>query len=83
MSTVHMLYWIEDGQSQSKMLTDLNELLKESQELRKKEGVRFVCSASENTDQVGKMGVDTVDENYSWYKRRPDPSIPLGRKKKE
>lgn len=83
MSTVHMLYWIEDGQCQSRMLTDLNELLKQSAELRKKEGVRFVCSTTENTDHVGKLGATMADETYSWYKRRPDPSIPLGRKKKE
>lgn len=44
---------------------------------RRQQGENFVCYATENTDMVGKVGVDSVEngklpngDNYGWKKRR-------------
>ncbi len=45
---------------------------------RRKEGCRFVATATENVDHVGRAGVDSVQAGrlpsgkvYTWRKRRP------------
>lgn len=78
-----MLFWIDaEGKPHAVEHQELGSLLKSS-ELLRKNGMRFVCSATENLDSVGKPGVDYAGSDYEWYKRRPDPKIPLGRKRDE
>jgi hypothetical protein len=44
--------------------------------------ISHVCIQSELPDSVGKAGVsDKLPEDYSWYKRRIDPKIELGRER--
>lgn len=47
--------------------------------------ITHVCIQSELTDSVGQAGITDIPNMaaYSWYKRRVDPSIPLGRARKE
>lgn len=78
--TVFVIFWLKDGQPHCKMLDALDDVLKQSECLRKQEGVSFVCSVSEDPDRVGKLGVQQADSTYSWFKRRRDPSLPIGRK---
>ena len=41
--------------------------------------ISHVCIQSELPTSVGLPGVADVDSSYSWYKRRIDPAIKLGR----
>jgi hypothetical protein len=43
--------------------------------------ISHVCLQSEMPEAVGQAGVSDPDKDYSWSKRRIDPSIPLGRPK--
>lgn len=82
--TVHMLYWCDlEGNPHVVEHQSLETLLKASELLRQGGMARFVCSASEIAGSVGKDGVGFTGSDYNWYKRRPDPTIPLGRPKKD
>lgn len=55
----------------------LGEALKYANNLRKHSYVRHVCMSTENSDQVGTMGVDSIVDgktpdgnDYTWKKRR-------------
>lgn len=75
--TIFRIFWSDHcGTARSKEFEDMTEALKHSQWLRN-ENFRFVTMASENSDQVGKMGVDAVVDgklpdgtDYTWKKRR-------------
>lgn len=43
------------------------------------EAISHVAIQSELPDSVGQAGVAAPPKDYAHYKRRPDPSIPLGR----
>ena len=62
--TIYTVYWLEhkNGVLTSGFMQgiDLGAVLKLAEALRNKEGVHGVTMASENVDQVGKMGVDAV-----------------------
>lgn len=46
--------------------------------------ISHVCIQSELPDAVGEAGVADIDPlTYSWYKRRINPAIPLGRERKD
>jgi len=55
----------------------LGDALKFSNEKRQEAGVRHVCISTENSEQVGQMGVDSIidgktpdGQEYTWRKRR-------------
>ena len=58
----------------SQDLTELTDMLKCCEELRKRrragEPISFITSVSENPDVVGEAGAADVGEDYSWTKRR-------------
>ena len=74
---MYKIYWsLENSEVTGKEVADLEEALTTVNDLRR-EGFRFVAMASENPDQVGAMGVDTVKDGklpdgtaYTWKKRR-------------
>jgi hypothetical protein len=61
----------------------LGAALKFAEELRIRrrggEAISHVCIQSEMSESVGVAGVSDPAPDYAHYKRRPDPSIPLGR----
>jgi len=70
------VYWSYAKEAYSEDFDSMTEALAHCEFLRKS-GRRFVTMVSENADQVGKMGVDTVVDGlcpdgiaYSWTKRR-------------
>lgn len=71
---MYCVYWQEvNGEAmypRQAMKETLDDALKIMQTLRNRPDVRFVAYAIENPDNVGKMGVADVDENYDWQKRR-------------
>lgn len=78
--TLHVLYWLDqDGNPLCAKHDTLGPMLKAS-ELLRQGGARFVCSSTESIDLVGEQGATVMrPEDYKWFKRRPDPEIPLGR----
>lgn len=71
-----MVYYTDSvtGFSHSHLLTNLNEALRHTEVFRQL-GMRFVTMASENSNSVGKPGVDTVTAGklpdgtaYDWNK---------------
>ena len=73
--TEYMVYWtMSNGQPASAKHTDLNAALRHA-ELHRRQGMEFVTMCSQNINQVGKSGVDTIadgktpdDEDYTWSK---------------
>ena len=70
------VYWTYGDETYSTDFDSMTDALAECERLRK-HGRRFVTMVSENIDQIGKMGVDTVVDGlcpdgiaYSWTKRR-------------
>jgi hypothetical protein len=74
---LYKVYWTaQDGKACSKDYLDMIEALTETNRLRTLDR-RYVTMISENPNQVGKMGVDSIvdgklptGEEYTWSKRR-------------
>ena len=74
---MYKVYWTaEDGSARSEDYVEMVAALTEANRLRN-EGRAYVVMASENPNQVGKMGVDSVEnghlpsgEAYTWKMRR-------------
>ena len=74
---MYRVYWTaEDGSARSEDYVEMVAALTEANRLRN-EGRAYVVMASENPNQVGKMGVDSVEdghlpsgEAYTWKMRR-------------
>jgi hypothetical protein len=74
---MYKVYWTaEDGSARSEEYVEIVAALTEANRLRN-EGRAYVVMASENPNQVGKMGVDSVEnghlpsgEAYTWKMRR-------------
>lgn len=75
--TEYVVFWISHGgSSHHQKHLELTVALAHAESLRK-QGFRFVTMCAENADQVGKMGVDSVEDgktpdgiDYTWVKRR-------------
>jgi hypothetical protein len=74
---LYKIYWTDEiGQACSRDYTEMMEALTEANRMRSI-GRAYVAMVGENPDQVGKMGVDAVEqgrlpsgESYTWCKRR-------------
>ena len=74
---MYRVYWTAaDGSARSEDYVEMVAALTEANRLRN-EGRAYVVMASENPNQVGKMGVDSVEnghlpsgEAYTWKMRR-------------
>jgi hypothetical protein len=74
---MYKVYWTaEDGQARSEDYLEMIEALTRSNHMRTI-GYSYVAMVSENPNQVGKMGVDSVQdgklpngEDYTWKMRR-------------
>jgi hypothetical protein len=74
---MYRVYWTAaDGSARSEDYVEMMAALTEANRLRN-EGRAYVVMASENPNQVGKMGVDSVEdghlpsgEAYTWKMRR-------------
>jgi len=73
----YTIYWTLGRLPCSEETNDMGYALKKVESLRKSPSNRAICIASENPDQIGKMGVDAVvdgktpdGEKYTWVKRR-------------
>jgi hypothetical protein len=74
---MYRVYWTaEDGSARSEDYVEMVAALTEANRLRN-EGRAYVVMASENPNQVGRMGVDSVEdghlpsgEAYTWKMRR-------------
>jgi hypothetical protein len=74
---MYKVYWTaEDGSARSEDYVEMTEALTRANRLRN-EGRAYVVMASENPNQVGRMGVDSVEdghlpsgEAYTWKMRR-------------
>lgn len=65
------VYWTDiGGESCHENFDDMTEALNWMQELRNTYKRKFVCMASENPDNVTKLGVSEVNADYDWKKRR-------------
>lgn len=80
-----VLFWLEKGSPCSRLFneTDLMPALKAAEQLRayRKAGqqISHVVIQSEMAESVGEAGVSEINADYGWFKRRQDPSIPVGR----
>lgn len=81
-----VVFWLrEDGpQAAAFEANELSIALKFAESLRaaRRQGgnkISHVCIQSEMPEAVGQAGVSDAPKDYSWSKRRIDPSIPLGR----
>lgn len=79
--TLHVVYWRDpDGIPRCIEHESLDAMLKTTEALRGGGLARFICSSTESIDLVGEQGATVMrPEDYKWFKRRPDPEIPLGR----
>ena len=74
---MYKVYWSsEDGAARSKDYLEMTEALTEANRMRTL-GMAYVAMVGENPNQVGKMGVDSVEdgklpsgESYTWKMRR-------------
>ena len=74
---MYKVYWTEeDGQARSEDYIRMTEALTRVNHMRTI-GMAYVAMVGENPNQVGKMGVDSVQdgklpngEDYTWKKRR-------------
>ena len=70
MSATYCVFWRnESGDPDSKLHDEMVPALAHCEQLRNS-GNRFVTMAYENTDMVGKQGVDVTGPDYDWKKRR-------------
>ncbi len=87
---VIVVYWLHQaptGAPQARFSPfaedQLGEALKFAESLRARrrsgEAISHVAIQSELPQSVGQAGVADPSRDYAHYKRRPDPSIPLGR----
>jgi hypothetical protein len=86
---VIVVFWLEavaelaQPQARSFPSADLAEALRFAEELRARrragERISHVAIQSELPESVGHAGVADAPKDYAHYKRRIDPSIPLGR----
>ena len=75
--TIFKVYWTEDfDKAYSANFDNLSDALRATETLRKK-NLKFVTMVSEDTGNIGKPGVDSVQDGrtpdgveYSWTKRR-------------
>jgi hypothetical protein len=79
---IYVIYWLEHWEESGSMVyepnhtttDDLIQALKTAEEMRKRQyskgDISHVTLTSENPNSVGKSGVDTVDPDYNWKKRR-------------
>lgn len=85
-----VVYWLHSSpsgafqaQHSSFAQDQLAEALKFAESLRARrragEAISHVAIQSELPQSVGQAGVADPGRDYAHYKRRPDPSIPLGR----
>lgn len=77
MNTKYTIYWTLGGYPGSQELHDLNKALKVMEEMRRSPAYSAIAMASECVDQVGKMGVDSIENGilpdgyvYEYMKRR-------------
>lgn len=75
--TTYTIYWMVDHEPQFKKTPDMGYALKWMEYLRKNPKYSAITFCSENVDQVGKPGVDSIVDNktpdgveYTWVKRR-------------
>jgi hypothetical protein len=74
---MYKVYWTEeDGQARSEDYLEMIEALTRVNNMRTV-GRSYVAMVGENPNQVGKMGVDSIEdgklpngEDYTWKKRR-------------
>lgn len=74
---MYKVYWsLANGDISAKEIENLVEALNKTNELRR-EGFRFVSMVSEDLNQVGELGVLSVEngklpngDDYTWKKRR-------------
>ena len=73
----YTIYWTLGRLACSEQTDDMAYALKKVESLRKSSANSAICIASENPNQVGKMGVDAVVDGktpdgmeYTWMKRR-------------
>jgi hypothetical protein len=65
------VYWTDvGGESTHQDFDDMSEALNWMQELRNTYKRKFVCMASDNPDNVTKLGVSDAGPEYNWKKRR-------------
>jgi len=69
-----VIYYIDEDGFPQGITNDgeesLGVALKEAERLRK-EGFHHVTISTENSNSVGKPGVDVTNDTYNWKKRRP------------
>jgi hypothetical protein len=87
-----VVFWLEHAPAEGTRAAhaafapdDLNAALRYAEELRARRGagalISHVCIQSELEQSVGPAGVAGPPADYAHYKRRIDPSIPLGRER--
>lgn len=65
------VYWTDTGgESTHQDFDDMSEALNWMQELRNTYKRTYVCMASDDPNNVTKMGVAEVGTDYNWKKRR-------------
>ncbi|WP_235579824.1 hypothetical protein [Ramlibacter sp. Leaf400] len=85
-----VVYWLEQDRAgvasarHASFASDrLGEALKFAETLRARrregQGISHVAIQSELPESVGQAGVADPSKDYAHYKRRLDPSVPLGR----
>lgn len=88
-----VVYWLQKGfgdfaeaNFETFDANDLGGALKFAEELRARRKAKpelkisHVDVKAELPESVGQDGVRSAGADYAWYKRRQDPSIPVGRK---
>ena len=73
----YTVYWTLGRLACSEQTDSMDYALKKVESLRKSSANSAICIASENPNQIGKMGVDAVVDGktpdgmeYTWMKRR-------------
>jgi hypothetical protein len=81
-----VVFWLEQGATarhQAFAANDLSGALNFAEALRARrrtgEAISHVSIQSELPESVGSAGVADAPKDYAHYKRRLDPSVPLGR----
>lgn len=84
-----VVFWLAEGEHAPRACfrsfgqEDLTPALQFAQQLRAERAagapLSHVCIQSELPHSVGRAGVSDPDPGYAHYKRRLDPSVPLGR----
>jgi len=70
----YVVFWLDEGQAMSSKVDNLAAMLKLTEDLRKQQRagdpVSHIASCVDDLIQVGHPGVDTVNVDYDWKKRR-------------